>query len=191
MLESIQYIVNRVFEYDRKIERIYLDADGYRERREELFFKQYLPQISKIKVHGKPLTLEPMSAGERRIIHRHVERDKGLRTLTIGEGEKKRIVIFSAKQSEREVLSQNNVKSSKATPASVDEKPTVKQKPARPPRQTPPSKPAIPAGTDADYPFKTAAHRNPKPEATDAEGKPASPRPNRQRRRPPKPTSSE
>ncbi|PKN72573.1 MAG: RNA-binding protein [Candidatus Cloacimonetes bacterium HGW-Cloacimonetes-3] len=199
MLESIQFLVNRVFEYDRKIEKIYLDADGYRERREDFFFRQFQPQISKIKAHGKPLTLEPMSAGERRIIHRHVERDKGLRTLTIGEGEKKRIVIFSAKQSEREALSHSNADRGKHTPESSDEKttqPAAKQKTARPPRPPRAPKTDIPAGTSADYPFKTAAHRKATKEATSetdspTTDKPAAARPNRQRRRPPKPASSE
>lgn len=130
MLESIQCYINRVFEYDRKLEKIYLDADGYRERKEAMFFRQYLPQISKIKVHGKPLTLDPMSAGERRIIHRHVERDKGLRTLTIGEGEKKRIVIFSSRQSEKDVLSQSKADKGKPAdkaPETKTDKPAVKK----------------------------------------------------------------
>lgn len=110
MLETLQYLVNRVFEDDKKLDRIFLDADGYRERREEQFLRQFLPLISKIKTQGKSLTLDPMSAGERRIIHRHIERDRGLRTLTIGEGENKRIVIFSAKMKESDVLSQNKPK---------------------------------------------------------------------------------
>ncbi|GAB1468673.1 hypothetical protein MASR2M64_14160 [Candidatus Cloacimonadota bacterium] len=199
MLESIQFLVNRVFEYDRKIERIYLDADGYRERREDFFFRQFLPQISKIKTQGKPLTLEPMSAGERRIIHRHIERDKGLRTLTIGEGEKKRIVIFSAKQSEKEVLSQTDGEKSKPASGKTDDKktPAVAKK-SRPntPRQPKTAKPAIPEGTNADYPFKIAAPRTPKPkpeagETDEQSPKTAAPRPNRQRRRPPRPESSE
>ena len=160
MLETIQFMLNRIFEFDRKIEKIYLDADGYRERREAMFIRQFMPLISKIKVHGKPLTLEPMSAGERRIIHRHVERDKGLRTLTIGEGEMKRIVIFSAKQSEREVLSQSKGEATdKSTAAAEAEKPG-KDKPKRPNRPNRPPKPAPeakPAGKPAP-PKKQSSH---------------------------------
>ncbi len=106
MLETIQYLLNRVFESDRQISRIYIDADGYRERRESQFLNQYIPMFKKLKSSGEALTLEPMRAGERRIIHRYVERDKALRTLTIGEGENKRIVVFSSKLSEKEVLQQ-------------------------------------------------------------------------------------
>ncbi|MBW6514452.1 MAG: Jag N-terminal domain-containing protein [Candidatus Syntrophosphaera sp.] len=106
MLETLQYLVNRVYENDKNLDRIYIDAEGYRERREATFLRQFMPLIKKVKEQGKPQTLEPMNAADRRVIHRHIERDRGLRTLTIGEGEKKRIVIFSAKQSESEVLSQ-------------------------------------------------------------------------------------
>lgn len=106
MLETLQFFVNRIFEGERTLERVYLDANGYRERREASFIRQFLPIISSVKTEGTTQTLEPMNAADRRIIHRHIERDKGLRTLTVGEGEMKRIVIFSSKKNEKEVLSQ-------------------------------------------------------------------------------------
>jgi len=113
MLDTLQYLINRVFEDDAQIERIYLDVDGYRERQAEIFLKPYLPQIMKVKITGKPITLEPLPAAERRIIHRYVEQEKGLRTLTIGEGEKKHIVVFSAAQNEKEALSQRETEHKK------------------------------------------------------------------------------
>ncbi|HOR03425.1 MAG TPA: Jag N-terminal domain-containing protein [Candidatus Syntrophosphaera sp.] len=106
MLETLQYFVNRVFENEHDIDRIYIDVDGYRERREAQFLKKFQPIMKKVREQGKPQTLEPMSSTDRRIIHRYVERERGLRTLTIGEGEQKRIVIFSARQKESEALSQ-------------------------------------------------------------------------------------
>jgi spoIIIJ-associated protein len=113
MLENLQYLLNRIYEGDRSLESVYVDVDDYRSRRENTFLRQFLPQINKVKAQGKPLTLDPMNAADRRIIHRHIEGVNGLRTLTIGEGEKKRIVIFSAKQSESEVLSQTQPKPSR------------------------------------------------------------------------------
>ncbi|MDD4309963.1 MAG: Jag N-terminal domain-containing protein [Candidatus Cloacimonetes bacterium] len=176
MLETIQFLLNRIFEFDRKIEKIYLDADGYRERREAMFIRQFMPLISKIKVHGKPLTLDPMNAGERRIIHRHVERDKGLRTLTIGEGDMKRIVIFSSKQSERDALSQSKGES----PAVSELKENMnKEKPNRPPRQ--PRKPK-PESQKTD---------SPKPEGQEPTAKPRPPRPQRPFKPRPKPESQD
>ena len=108
-------------EDEKSLDRIYLDANGYRERKEAAFLKQYLPQIKSAKAKGKPVTLEPMNASDRRIIHRFVEKDKALKTLTLGEGDMKRIVVFSANQSEKEVLSQ--------TPKKFDRKRHPKPKP--------------------------------------------------------------
>jgi spoIIIJ-associated protein len=107
MLETLQYFVNRIYEHDRSLDRIFIDAGGYRERREASFLRQFMPQFKKVRELGAPLTLDPMPASDRRIIHRYVEKDRALRTLTIGEGEMKRVVVFSAKQSEAEVLGQN------------------------------------------------------------------------------------
>lgn len=110
MLETIQFLVNRIFEGDRKLDKVYLDSEGYRERREASFLRQYIPTIRNVEKDGKPLTLEPMSSGDRRVIHRYIERARGLKTLTVGEGEKKRVVIFSAKLSDREALAQSKLK---------------------------------------------------------------------------------
>jgi len=106
MLETIQFMVNRVYESDRKLDRVYLDSEGYRERREATFLRQFIPQIKNVEKDGKPLTLEPMSSGDRRVIHRYIERSRGLKTLTVGEGDKKRVVVFSSKQSDKEALAQ-------------------------------------------------------------------------------------
>lgn len=110
MLETIQFLVNRIFEGDRKLDKIYLDSEGYRERREAAFLRQYIPHIKGVEKDGKALTLEPMNSGDRRVIHRYIEKARGLKTLTVGEGEKKRVVIFSAKLSDREALAQSKQK---------------------------------------------------------------------------------
>ncbi len=103
MLETLQFFVNRIYEGEKTLDRVFLDTNGYRDKREATFLRQFLPVIAKVKSGGKSQTLDPMNATDRRIIHRHIERDKSLRTLTVGEGEMKRIVIFSSKQSEKDV----------------------------------------------------------------------------------------
>ena len=110
MLEQLQYLVNRIFENVRDLERIYLDTEDYRLRQEQAFLRAYVPLISKVKTSGKAVTLEPMQASERRIIHKYVETDKDLKTLTIGEGEHKRIVVMPAGQKEPEPKKQTPLK---------------------------------------------------------------------------------
>lgn len=104
MLETIQFLANRVFESDRSLERVYVDLDGYRERKEAQFLRQYMTQIRLVEKNGKAVTLPLMSPADRRVIHRYIESHKGLKTLTVGEGEKKRVVVFHAKLSEKDAL---------------------------------------------------------------------------------------
>ena len=153
MLETIQFLLNRIFENQREIDKIYLDTEDYRMRKEDQYIRQYIPRIDRVKTEAQTLTLEPMSAGERRIIHKYVERDKNLRTLTVGEGDKKRIVIFHSKQNEKEVMEQvrgpraprkptpkpapkpkaeTAGTSDETTPADKTEKPRPKYRPRRP-----------------------------------------------------------
>jgi hypothetical protein len=89
-----------------------------------------------------------MNAGERRIIHKFVERDRSLRTLTIGEGEKKRIVIFGSKHTDKEAMAMvraarpkkdNPKEQTEPAPEPIAPDKTAKPKP-RPPRNgRPPS----------------------------------------------------
>ncbi|HPM05282.1 MAG TPA: R3H domain-containing nucleic acid-binding protein, partial [Candidatus Cloacimonas sp.] len=119
-------------------------------------------------------TLDPMTAAERRLIHRHVERDKALRTLTIGEGEMKRIVVFSAKQNEKEALSQSKsaTQEEKASPREKRE-----ERPPRPPRS--------PRPQNKEEQSETRPTRNPRParpENQDAKAEIREARPPRQGR---------
>jgi spoIIIJ-associated protein len=102
MLEQLQYLVNRVFENVPGLERIYLDTEEYRLRQEQTFLRSFASTFTKVKTTGKPITLEPMPAGERRIIHKYVEGEPALKTLTVGDGEYKRVVIMPATQKEVE-----------------------------------------------------------------------------------------
>lgn len=94
MLEQLQYLVNRVFEDVPNLERIYVDTEDYRYRQDMNFLKPFITLINQVKATGKAVTLEPMQPGERRIIHQYVERDRTIKTMTTGEGDRKRIVIM-------------------------------------------------------------------------------------------------
>jgi len=136
MLEQLQYLVNRVFEHVHGLERIYLDTEDYRSRQEQAFIRPFIPLIQQVKTTGKSITLDPMQPAERRIIHRYVESERSLKTMTIGEGDKKRIVILPATQPEEKAPAE------KAKPEREHRR-TERTKP-RPERQTPPPEPETP-----------------------------------------------
>jgi spoIIIJ-associated protein len=120
MLEQLQYLINRVFENVPNLERVYLDTEDYRYRQEQTFIRAYIPIINKVKTTGKSVTLEAMQSGERRIIHKYVEGEKTLKTLTIGEGDSKRIVIMPSGQKEPEPVKRHAPLRKNETPKRVE-----------------------------------------------------------------------
>lgn len=93
-LNSLQIIlssiVNKNFE-DRV--KVLLDIESYREKREKTL-EDLAVKISKTVIKtGKSITLEPMSAYERKIIHSKLQENSNIDTHSIGEEPNRRIVI--------------------------------------------------------------------------------------------------
>ncbi len=93
-LNTMQYLVNRIFESRPEAKRIYLDVDNYKERQAEQIIKKYEPVLDRVVDNQKPYTLEPMDGNIRRVIHKYIEDRPEISTLTIGDGKYKRIVVF-------------------------------------------------------------------------------------------------
>lgn len=93
-LESINFLVERVL--GRKLgERVQLEIDieGYRERRRNALTQRALKLAEQAKAEGKAVTLEPMSAIDRRTVHLTLQRDPGVRTSSQGEGPLRHLTI--------------------------------------------------------------------------------------------------
>jgi spoIIIJ-associated protein len=98
LLDSLQYIINQMLNKKLKQKiRLKLDVNDYRERSNNILTKKIIKISELVKRNGKSATLEPMSSAHRRVVYKHIEKDKQLRTMTIGEGENKRIVIMPQK----------------------------------------------------------------------------------------------
>ena len=95
LLNSIEYLLNRVFRTDRdETPGIVADSDKYRQHREaELIL---LAQMASQKVISlrKPLSLQPMTPRERRIVHLALADIAGVRTQSSGEGDNRSITIY-------------------------------------------------------------------------------------------------
>lgn len=74
-------------------ERIVVDAEGYRERREENLRSLALRVAQQVRRSQTAVTLEAMPPNERRIIHMALAEDEDLSTESIGEGDQRRVVI--------------------------------------------------------------------------------------------------
>lgn len=90
MQTILSSIVNKNFE-DRV--KVLLDIEGYREKREKTL-EELAIKISKTVIKtGKSITLEPMSAYERKIIHSKLQEYSNIDTHSTGEEPNRRIVI--------------------------------------------------------------------------------------------------
>ncbi len=95
LLDSLQHLINQMInKHERKQIKLRIDVDGYRLRRRDALMEKVSSIGEKVKKRGRSITLEPLPAANRRIVHQLIEKDKELRTMTIGEGEYKRVVIL-------------------------------------------------------------------------------------------------
>jgi len=93
-LAAIQYIVNLVASRQSQSRvLVSVDIEGYRRRREESLLGLAHRMADRVRHSGRPVTLEPMPAAERRIVHLALADDEGVSTGSVGEGESRKVVI--------------------------------------------------------------------------------------------------
>ena len=103
-LDSFEHILNQMInKVEKKKLRISADVDGYRARRVEALLSKVNSVINKVLERGRSITLEPLNSENRRLVHQFVEKKSKLKTMTVGNGRFKRIVILppNAKKQQR------------------------------------------------------------------------------------------
>lgn len=97
-LDAFQYLVNLAANKketdERKYTRIAIDIENYREKREQTLRTLADRMAAKVKKTGKSVTLEPMNAYERRIIHAQVQNTAGVSTSSVGVEGNRRVVVY-------------------------------------------------------------------------------------------------
>ena len=93
-LTAFQYLVNLIV--TRRFPEkggVTIDVEHYRHRREEQVMTMANRMADRVRQTGSPITLEPMSPSERRLVHMALAEDTELETNSIGEGENRKVVI--------------------------------------------------------------------------------------------------
>ncbi len=94
-LDAIQqltsYAVNRSGDKNRA--RIQVDAENYREKREQSLERLADKVAAKVTKYRKNVTLEPMNAYERHVIHTALQDVKDVSTFSIGTEPNRRVVV--------------------------------------------------------------------------------------------------
>jgi spoIIIJ-associated protein len=101
-LERLQYIVKLILsrQYQAEI-GISIDVDGYQEQRCRSLESLAQRIAQKVKTTVRAITLKPMSAKERRLVHLVIAKDPELTSQSIGRGEFRRVVISPRRKGTR------------------------------------------------------------------------------------------
>ena len=96
-LDAVQYLANLAAnraEGRDDHERITVDIEGYREKREVTLRALARRKAEQVKKYGRSVMLEPMNPYERRIIHSEVQEIEGVSTNSIGTDSNRKVVLF-------------------------------------------------------------------------------------------------
>lgn len=97
-LTSLQHLVGRIV--SKKLggyQRLTLDVGGYLRNRHEILKQKAVKAAEKAKKSNHDVTLEPMYAAERRVVHMALAGLDGITTYTVGNGELRKVCISPAK----------------------------------------------------------------------------------------------
>lgn len=93
-LDALQYLASLVANNGGGYFKITLNIGNYREKREQTLIALAKRVSGQVLSSGRSRRLEPMNPYERRIIHNAVQDIDGVVSSSIGEGDRRRVVIF-------------------------------------------------------------------------------------------------
>jgi len=102
-LDAIQHLTNYVI--NRSVSgrvRINLDAENYRQRRNEALENLASRTASKVLKYRRNMTLDPMNAYERHVIHTTLQDHGQVSTFSVGSEPNRRVVIAYGEKSEKD-----------------------------------------------------------------------------------------
>lgn len=93
-IDAIQYLLNVAVYKNRPFaKRIVVDSEGYRQRRVEAIQGMAHRTARRALREGRPLTLPPMPAAERRVVHLFLKENPQITTSSEGKEEDRRVVV--------------------------------------------------------------------------------------------------
>ncbi len=94
-LDALQYLTGLAANDGSGYFKVSLNIGDYREKREEALNILAEKVAKQVLTSGRSRALEPMNAYERRIIHTAIQQIDGVVSNSIGEGQNRRVVVYS------------------------------------------------------------------------------------------------
>ncbi|MDH3199657.1 MAG: KH domain-containing protein [Myxococcales bacterium] len=96
-LDALQFLINKmVNRFPEARRHVIVDSGDYRERHDDGLVSLAKRQAQRAVTEGKVVTLQPMNARDRRVIHMSLAKFDGVNTMSQGEGMRRRIQIIPA-----------------------------------------------------------------------------------------------
>lgn len=93
-LDAVQYLTSLFVNREKNSYiKVNIDTEGYRAKREETLIKLAHSLERRVLRERKPVTLEPMSPNERRIIHSALQDNDQIKTYSVGEEPNRKVVV--------------------------------------------------------------------------------------------------
>ena len=93
-LNAVEYLLNCILNRSSLVKKkVFVDAEGYRERREQMLIDLAYRAAAKVKQTHQEIVLDPMPPRDRRIIHVTLQQDEYVRTYSRGEGIMRRVAV--------------------------------------------------------------------------------------------------
>lgn len=84
-LGQLQFLLNRILQHrNPDTEQVIVDCEHYRERQRDDLLHQIVSAADKVRRWGDPVQIGPYGAFDRRLIHRHMDRDPELEAISDG-----------------------------------------------------------------------------------------------------------
>lgn len=100
-LNDLQYLARLMAGHSlRRRANFLIDVNGHREKRRKALAKLAERMAEKAVRRGEPVTLEPMSAYDRRLVHVALRDNADVYTNSVGEGASRRVRIYLTQESE-------------------------------------------------------------------------------------------
>ncbi|MHB8693701.1 MAG: RNA-binding cell elongation regulator Jag/EloR [Solirubrobacteraceae bacterium] len=93
-IDAIQHLAYRIaFRGSAERKQVVIDAAGYRERRASTLRATGDQAAEAAMREGRPISLEPMTAQERKVVHEHLKNRRDVETYSEGQEPSRRLVV--------------------------------------------------------------------------------------------------
>jgi spoIIIJ-associated protein len=93
-IDAVQHLAQRIVQRDQAAgRRVVVDCAGYRDRRAEVLHRQADQAAEEAVRFGRPVALDAMTAGERRVVHEYLRERGDVETYSEGTEPERHLVV--------------------------------------------------------------------------------------------------